>query len=39
MGNSNSNDKIVLLSGRLKQMKFLAERGDYTIYEHIEEDK
>ncbi|CAD8201344.1 unnamed protein product [Paramecium pentaurelia] len=35
----NSNDKIVLLSGRLKQMKLLAERGDYTIYEHIEEDK
>lgn len=35
MGNSNSNDKIILLSGKLKQMKLLSERGDFTIYEDI----
>ncbi|CAK67124.1 unnamed protein product (macronuclear) [Paramecium tetraurelia] len=39
MGNCNSYDKITLLSGRLKQMKLLTDRGDYTIYEHIQEEK
>ncbi|CAD8209214.1 unnamed protein product [Paramecium octaurelia] len=37
--NFNSNEKITLLNGRLKQMKLLTDRGDYSIYEHIEEEK
>ncbi|CAD8119841.1 unnamed protein product [Paramecium sonneborni] len=39
MGNSNQNKQIILLSGKLKEMKLLAERGDYIIYEHIEKQK
>ncbi|CAD8125059.1 unnamed protein product [Paramecium sonneborni] len=39
MGNCNQNNQIILLSGKLKQMKLLIERGDYTIYEHISEKK